>query len=573
MLSKAGFWISLICVCVHAKDADLILHGGKVVTVDANFRIAEAVAIKGGRIVAVGSNDAVLAAERGPQTKMIDLRGRTVLPGLVDAHVHALGAGLSEFRRRLPKFDSIRAIQDYVRERAAVTPKGEWIVVPRTLPPRLAEMRMPTRADLDVATDHPVAFDGSYVWAANSRALAVSGITKDTPNPPGGEIVKGPDGQPNGILRNVAQLLKGAQRAEPFTEEEKLQALEGMLRKYAEAGLTTVGDRAVTAEDVRLYRELHRRGHLPLRVVMTWRIEASAAPDALEREIAASEWTSNQGDEQLKFGTFKVTLDGGQSVGTAFQRVPYGAFGRQLYGQTNPDSRGTLFVDAEKLYRIYRAARAKGWQLTAHAQGGGAIDTLLDVFERLDKDNPIAGERHHVMHGSYMSVEAIARMKRMGVAVDAQPGWMYFDVPALEKVFGLPNMRAFFPLQSFLKSGIPIAGGSDHMIGFDKNGAVNPYNPFLNLWMCVARKTRDGADFYPEERVSREDALRMYTTGPAWLQFSEKDRGSIEAGKQADLVVIDRDYLTCPEDDIRRIEPLMTLVAGEVRWDAAGASR
>jgi predicted amidohydrolase YtcJ len=573
MIGKAALGSLLACLCGSAKDADLILHGGKIVTVDARFQIAEAVAIKDGRIVAVGSDKEVLAAERGGPTKLVDLQGRTVLPGLVDAHVHALGAGLSEYRRRLPKFDSIAAIQAYIRERAKVTPKGEWIVVPRTLPPRLAEMRMPTRADLDVVADHPVAFDGSYVWAANSRALAISGITRDTPNPPGGEVVKGPDGEPNGILRNAAQLLKGAQRAETFTEEEKLQALEAMLRKYAEAGLTTVGDRAVTAEDVRLYRELKRRGRLPVRVVMTWRIDASRSAEEIEREIGASDWTTNQGDEQLKFGTFKVTLDGGQSVGTAFQRVPYGSFGRQLYGQTNPDSRGTLFVDAEKLYRIYRAARAKGWQLTAHAQGGGAIDTLLDVFARLDRERPIAGERHHVMHGSYMSAEAIERMKQMGVAVDAQPGWMYFDVPALEKVFGLDKMRLFFPLQSFVRNGIPIAGGSDHMIGWDKNAAVNPYNPFLNLWMCIVRKTRDGADFYIEERVSRKDALRMYTTGPAWLQFSEKERGSIEPGKAADLVVIDRDYLTCPEDEIRRIEPLLTLVAGEVRWDARGASR
>jgi predicted amidohydrolase YtcJ len=571
------FWKAACCLAAglvcHAADADLILHGGKVLTVDSRFGIAQAIAVKGGRIVAVGSSRDVLASQRSSRTKVIDLEGRTVVPGLVDAHVHALGAGLSEYRRRLPKFDSIAAIQAYIRERAAVTPKGEWIVVPRTLPPRLAEMRMPTREDLDVVTDHPVAFDGSYVWSANSRALAISGITKDTPNPPGGEVVKGPDGEPTGILRNAAHLLQGAQRAEQFTEEEKLQALEGMLRKYAEAGLTTVGDRAVTAEDVRLYRKLREQNRLPVRVVMTWRIDAARTIEEIVREIESTDWTTNQGDELLKFGTFKVTLDGGQSVGTAYQRVPYGAFGRQLYGQTNPDSRGTLFVDAEKLYRTYRAARAKGWQLTAHAQGGGAIDTLLDVFERLNRERPVAGERHHVMHGSYMSAEAIARMKQMGVAVDAQPGWMYFDVPALEKVFGLGNMRLFFPLRSFLDSGIPVAGGSDQMIGWDKNGAVNPFNPFLNLWMCVARKTRDGADFYPEERVTREEALRMYTTGPAWLQFAEKERGSIEVGKLADLVVIDRDYLRCPEDEIRRIEPVMTFVGGELRWDAKAASR
>jgi predicted amidohydrolase YtcJ len=168
------------------------------------------------------------------------------------------------------------------------------------------------------------------------------------------------------------------------------------------------------------------------------------------------------------------------------------------------------------------------------------------------------------MHGSYLSEEAIAKMKRLGVALDAQPGWMYFDVPALQRVFGLSNMRWFFPLRTVIAQGIPVAGGSDHMVGWDKNRAVNAFNPFFNMWMCVTRKTREGQVFYGDERVSRQDALRMYTTGPAWLQFDEKTRGSIEVGKLADLVVIDRDYLTCPEDEIRDIQPVMTITGGRI---------
>jgi predicted amidohydrolase YtcJ len=300
---------------------------------------------------------------------------------------------------------------------------------------------------------------------------------------------------------------------------------------------------------------------------MTWRIDASKPIEQIEREIQASKWTTNLGDDWLRFGTFKVTLDGGQSVGTAYQRMPYGPFGKQLYGQTDPHSRGTLFVDPEKLYRIFRAARDKGWQLTAHAQGGGAVDTLLDVFERLDKEKPIGSERHHVMHGSFMSEQALDRMQRLGIAVDMQPGWMHLDVPALQRVFGLENMRWFFPLKSFVDRGIPVAGGTDHMIGYGKDDAVNPYNPFLNIWACVTRKTTEGTVFYPQERVSREQALRMYTNGSAWIQFAEKERGSIEVGKYADLVVIDRDILTCPEDQIRAIQPLMTIVDGRVVFE------
>ncbi len=433
-------------------------------------------------------------------------------------------------------------------------------------------MRFPTRQDLDVAPDHPVAFDGSYVWSANSLGLKVSGITRDTPNPQGGEIVKGPDGEPNGILRNASSLLKGIQQSERFSEEEKLDAIEKMLRRYAAAGLTTVGDRAVTAEDVALFETLKAEDRLPVRIRMTWRINAAKPIEDLEREIRDSKWTTGQGDDVLKFATFKVTLDGGQSVGTAYQRVPYGAFGRQLYGQTNPDSRGTLFVEPEKLYRIFKAASDRGWQLTAHAQGGAAIDNLLDAFERLDRDQSISQRRHHVMHGSFMDERAIARMARLKVAADAQPGWMYFDVPALGRVFGLDKMPKFFPLKSFLENNIPVAGGSDHMIGHGKNSAVNPFNPFLNIWMCMVRKTREGNEFYPEERVSREQALRMWTNGAAWIQFSEREIGSIETGKLADLVVVNRDFLNCSLDELRGIEPVMTLVAGKIVYQSKAAN-
>lgn len=556
---------ALLCGGVlHAADASLILHNGKVITADAKFTIREAVAIGGNRVLAVGTSKEILDRHRGAKTEVIDLKGKTVLPGLIDAHVHALESGLSEWRGPLPPFDSIAAIQEYVRARAWVTPRGEWIVVPRTLPPRLKEMRMPTRADLDVTTEHPVAFDGSYVWSANTVALRVSGITRETPNPPGGEIVKGPDGEPNGILRNAAHLLKGVRRAAPYTEEERLKALELMLREYRRAGLTCIHDRAVTPAEVALFEKLKAEGRLPVRTVLTWRLATRGPVEEIVREIESRPWRTNLGDEWLKFGAFKVTLDGGQSVGTAYQRMPYGPFGRQLYGQTDPDARGTLFVEPGKLLRILRAARNKGWALTAHAQGGAAIDVLLDVFEQLDREKPIAPTRSHVMHGSMQSPESLDRMKRLGIAADVQPGWLHFDAPALERVFGQKNLRWFFPMRGYLDRGIPAAGGSDHMLGHDKNRSVNPYNPFFGMWMTLTRRTTENRTLFPEERVTREEAIRMWTTWAAWLHFSEKEQGSIEPGKLADLVVIDRDILTCPEDEIRRIEPLMVVLDGRI---------
>ena len=167
-----------------------------------------------------------------------------------------------------------------------------------------------------------------------------------------------------------------------------------------------------------------------------------------------------------------------------------GEFGEQLYGQTNPDDRGLLFIAPEKLLAIFGAARDKGWQITAHCQGGGAVDAFLDALEALDRERPIAPTRSHLMHASFQSPEAIARAKRLGISADIQMPWLYKDGPALEKVFGERGMRYFIPLRAYLDAGVELAGGSDHMIGHDKNGAVNPYNPFLSMWIAVARKTR-----------------------------------------------------------------------------------
>ncbi|MBI3281997.1 MAG: amidohydrolase, partial [Acidobacteria bacterium] len=563
-------FLLLAATVAAAANADLILHNGRIVTVDQKFSIQQAIAIQGGRITAVGTNEAVLRAERGARTRMIDLAGRAVLPGLIDSHVHPQGAGQSEFRRRLPKFDSFAAVQSYIRERARTTPKGQWIVVPRTFPTRLKEMRMPTREVLDVTTEHPVMFDASYVAVANTYALKHSGITRDTANPPGGEIVKDARGEPNGILKNAQRLLKGLRGNDSFTEAESVDALEGMLKRYVAAGLTSIIDRALTPDGIERYRKLKSAGRLPLRVAMTWRIDASAPAEQLVKQIRESPLRGGEGDDWLRLSVFKVTLDGGMTIGTAYQRHPYGPFGRQLYGKTNPDDRGQLFVEPAKLTAAMRAARDKGFALTAHSQGGGAIDALLDTFEALNRERPLAPTRSHLMHASFQSPEAIARAARMGVLADVQPAWLYLDGPALEKVFGNEGMRYFFPLRSYLRGGVTIAGGSDHMIGWDKNGAVNPYNPFLGMWTAVTRRMVDGRVLHAEERIGREQALRMYTIWGARMQKAEAAKGSLEPGKLADLVVIDRDYLTCPEEQIQNIEPVMTIIGGKVAWEHSG---
>ena len=556
--------VFMLSATLWAADADLILQHAKVVTVDRNFSLQQAVAVKHGKIVAVGSDADVLKNERGPATRVVDLHGKMLLPGLVDSHVHALDAALSEFRAPLPPLNSFAAVRSFIKQQAAKTPKGEWIVVPRTFPTRLVELQMPTRQLLDVEQEHPVLFDASYVLILNSNGLRKCGITRDTPNPPGGEIVKDARGEPTGILKNAPSLIVGLDRTQHFTQAEELDALEQQLKRYVAAGLTTVGDRAVNPHLIDLYKKLYAAGRLPIRVVMTWRPNASEPTAALQQQIKDAPYTTNTGDSWLKFGTFKLTLDGGMTIGTAYQRYPYGAFGKQLYGKTNPDDRGQLFIPPAKLLAVMRTARDRGWQLTTHDQGGGAVDNFLDALEQLNREKPIASSRSHVMHASFQSPAAIARMQRMGVLADVQAPWLYFDGPALEKVFGYDGMRYFYPLRAYVDAGIIVAAGSDHMIGHDKNNAVNPYNPFLSMWTEVTRLTKAGKVMHPEQRITRAEALKTHTIWPAYLQFAENERGSIEPGKFADMVVIDRDYLTCPEAEIKSIQPVMTVLNGKV---------
>ena len=407
----------LILACLvsaaFAADADLILYHGKIVTVDPKFTIAQAVAVKDGVIAMVGTDADVLRSERGPRTQAIDLQGKTVLPGLFDNHVHAIEAGLSEFRHPLPALDSFAAIQSYIREQMKITPKGRWIIVPRTFPTRLKEMRMPTRELLDVATEHPVMFDASYVVVVNSYALRMSGIDRNTPAPPGGVIAKDARGEPNGIIRNAQGLLKNLEPAKPFTEAEQLQALDDMLHRYAAAGLTSVADRALRENQIALYQKLRRERGLPIRVAMTWWVDVQKPQQDTIHKIQSFPYKTGDGDHWLRFMSFKVNVDGGMTIGTAYQRQPYGPFGRELYGQSDPDDRGQLFAPPDKLLAVMRAARDRGWQLSAHSQGGGAVDAFLDAMEALNRERPIAPTRSHLIHASFQSTEAIARAKRL----------------------------------------------------------------------------------------------------------------------------------------------------------------
>jgi hypothetical protein len=308
---------------------------------------------------------------------------------------------------------------------------------------------------------------------------------------------------------------------------------------------------------------VHGKGEMTVRTNVTYYIGARGTPKDVAAEIRGIPFVTGWGDDWLRVGPIKTTVDGGILIGTAYMREPWG-MNTMIYGYADADYRGILAVKKENLFEMARVANELGWQMTAHATGGGAIDLLLDAYEEADKVKPIRGRRFNLMHSNFPNARAIERAKKLGVVFDSQIAWYHCDADALKDVFGPERMAQFLPFRSLLDAGLVVVGGSDHMIRFDSRDAINPYHPFFAMWMAVTRKTAVGAVYNPEQRVTREEALKMWTINGAYNSFEENIKGSIQPGKLADMIVVTKDYLTCPEDEIKDIEALMTMVDGKV---------
>lgn len=542
--------------------ADTVYHNGRIVTLSSAKPTAEAMSVSGGRIVAIGTNEEVLAA--AGSARRIDLRGRTVLPGLIDSHTHPLGAALSEFDGEIPVLNSIEEVGAYLKRLAAEVPRDRLLFVPKVYSTRLRERRYPTRQELDAATgDRPAMTDNGYASVLNSHLLRKLNITRDTPKPPNGKIIRDNSGEPTGLILGAPQLLGALRASRGFSHEERVEALQRMQRAYNQVGITTTIDRGQRAEGLRVYQDLHRRGAMTVRTTVTYRIGAQGSPGDVRKEMEAIPFVTGLGDEWLRIGPIKTVVDGGILIGTAYLREPYGE-NTQVYGYTDPDYRGVLAVPRENVVEMARTANRLGWQMTAHTTGSGSIELLLEAYEAASRDRPIKDRRFTVTHGNFPTPEAIATAARLGVIFDVQPAWHHFDGPALQHVFGPRRVESFLPLRSMIDAGVMVAGGSDHMIKFDSRQAINAYNPFFGMWMAITRKMTDGEVLGPKQRITRDEALRMWTSNGAYNAFEEDNRGSLEPGKFADFAVISADYLTCPEDAIRDIEVLATVVGGRL---------
>jgi predicted amidohydrolase YtcJ len=542
------------------------LINGKVLTVDAGFRIAEAVAIRDGRFVLVGTSEQARALV-GKATRVIDAEGRTVIPGLIDSHVHALGVAESEARGAFRDLRTIGEIQAWVREKAASVREGQWIWTPRVFPTRLAERRLPTRAELDEAAPrHPVVVDAAYAFMVNTAALQAAGIGPQTQAPPGGAIARDTQGRPTGLLRNAAGLLQ--KYRSPEHPEQLLAALEDVHRHYNSVGITSVIERAADLPGYRAYEQLRAQGRQRVRATVTLLVSSDGTVEATEAFIRSLPFRFGDGDDRLRVGPLKIIADGGILAGTAYMREPYGPGAASLYGIDDTAYRGLLTIVPENIRNIVRTGHRLGWQMCAHVTGDAGVDAVLDAFEAADADRSIRDRRFTLIHAYFPNADAARRAAALGVAVDTQPAWYYKDADALLPALGERRLRPFIGLADWLRAGVKVALNTDHMFGLDPSASLNPYNPFLTMYVAVTRRTQSGQAIGPEQAVSRADALRMMTVNAAYLSFDETRKGSIEVGKLGDLVVLSDDYLTCPAERIKDIRAVVTVIGGEMVHDA-----
>lgn len=560
-----------------AAPPDLIVHHGKIVTVDPQFRVAEAMAVAGERIVAVGSNEEILRLAQ-PGTQQVDLKGKSVLPGLIDSHMHPVSGAMFEFDHTVPNMDSVAEVLDYVRSRAAVLPPGQGITVRQVFITRLRERRFPTRQELDeAAPKHPVCFSTGPDASLNSLALKQSGIDRNFKVADGQEgfVERDPaSGEPTGIVRNGGRFIKVKSSSKSPSPQDRVDRLRAMLAAYNEVGITSICDRAAGKDSIGLYQQLLDRGQLSCRVFLNGSVNPHASLAAIENQIKSyAQHPLHAYNNRLWLRGMKVFLDGGMLTGTAFMRKPWGA--SKIYSITDPDYRGLLFIQPERLYEVFRLAMAHGLQTTAHSAGDGAVHAMVDAYERIDREFSVRSHRPCICHSNFMSLEAIEKMQKLGVVADLQPVWIYLDGATLMANFGSDRLAYFHPYRTLAEHGVTVGGGSDHMQKIGRRRSINSYDPFLGIWTTLARQPRwTDRPLHPEQCLTRRQAIELYTINNAYLTFEEKEKGSLEAGKLADFVVLDKDPLTCPLDDVKDLEVEQTYLGGKcVHQRTPGQSR
>jgi len=550
---------------LYAAGPDLIVFDGKVVTVDSGFSVHQAMAVESNRIVAVGRNEEIVKLKTD-KTEMLDLSGKMILPGLFDSHTHPVGAAMIEFDHPIPDMEMVQDVLNYFKGRANVLEDGQWIVLQQVFITRLREQRYPTRAELDqAAPKNPAVFRTGPDASVNTMALKLSGIDKDFRVTDGGPgyIEKDPKtGEPTGILRSCTRYLKIVESGRKATDRDRYERVLSLFKDYSSVGITGICDGDVEQEDLDLYQQMLKKGELPLRISAQYHVDTIGPLEQIQESIRkVGQHPLRQGGPMLRVIGVKTYLDGGMLTGSAYMSKPWGV--SKTYAIDDPNYRGVLFIPKERLVPLVRTATECGLQFTAHTVGDGAVATLLDAYDEVNKTTPIRDVRHCITHSNFMSRESVEKMARLHVFPLIQPAWLYLDTRTLVGHFGYDRLRYFQPLKSLFEAGALPAGGSDHMQKIGSLRSNNFYNPFLAMWTAVTRQARwyEG-QLHPEEALSREQVIRFYTINCARALFQDKFVGSLEKGKLADFIVLDTDLLTCPPDAIRDAKVLRTYMDG-----------
>jgi predicted amidohydrolase YtcJ len=536
--------------------AELIIRNARIWTVNPKQPEADALAVLNGRFVAVGAEAEVMRWQ-GPHTRIVDAKGNRLLPGFNDAHVHFSDGGASLSSVQLVNVTSLKDFVQRIADYAAHAPKGEWIRNGEWDETKWSPARLPTRQDIDAVTrDNPVAIDryDGHMLLANSKALALAGITAKTPDPPGGLIVRDAAGQPTGALKDAATEL--LQKAEPpLNFAQRRRAIEAALSEAAMRGVTSVQDMSLDYGDLAVYSQLQAEDKLTVRVY--------GAPLIAGVEDQAKLGIGHAfGSPSLRIGALKMFADGSLGSRTAYFAQPY---------TDEPGNRGLLFSDMLPLIkageRLMRADAAN-LQVCTHAIGDAAIKSTLDLYQAVEKNDGPKDRRWRIEHAQHMAAADFDRFAQLHVIASVQPYQAIDDGRWAEARIGHDRASRTYAFRTFMQHGVRLAFGTDW--------PVAPLDPILTLYAAVTRATLDGKHqegWFPEQRLSVQEAIAAYTIGSAYAEFQEQAKGSIEPGKLADMVVLSQDVLTVAPAAIRDTRVLKTFLGGVEIYDASIAPR
>ena len=528
-------------------EADVIITNAKIWTVDKAHPQAEAVAVLGDRIIAVGTS-AEIDAWHGPQTKVFDAHGKLLLPGFNDAHVHFVDGGDHLSQVQLKDAASPKEFADRIAQRARTTPKGEWVTGGDWDEQKWSPAELPTKVLIDPVTpDTPVwvnRYDG-HESLANTVTLKLAGITSKTQDPAGGQIVRDAQGNPTGVLRDSAQDL--VTKVMPaMTHTHRLRAIKQAMDHAASMGVTSVQDMNPPYDDVKVYSELEEKNQLTVRIY--------AAPMETDWKDQAKVGIRRAfGTPMLRLGAVKGYADGSLGSETAYFFDAY---------TDDPNSHGLLSDEMHPVSAMaarLKAADAAGLQLCVHAIGDKAISTMLDIFEQIEKANGKRDRRWRIEHSQHMAAKDFARYAKLGVIASVQPYHAIDDGRWAEKRIGADRVKRTYAFRTFMDNGVRLAFGTDW--------SVAPLSPMWSIYAATTRATLDGKNpdgWVPEQKLKVAEAVEAYTMGSAYAEFQEKDKGSITVAKLADFVVLSDDIFKIPLASIKNVKVEATFLGGKL---------